>query len=445
LGGPPQSPLKREFGTLVNSELPSKRILGGFRDMPRNVWILSGISFGVAIGFGVVVPVLPLFAASFGVNAGAVAAVVSAFALMRFVFAPVVGRLTDRWGHRLVLLAGVGIVAVSSLAVGFAQSYAQMIVLRGLGGIGSAMFTVSSMTILLGSVGPERRGRASAFYQGAFLIGVTAGPGLGGLFGAISLRAPFFFYAATLGCAALVALGLQPIAGGGEVRQSGGEVGKEGSEVRDGGEVRQGGDRTASAKPSQPWPQVLRDRRYQAALVAHLVQGWNANGTRAVLIPLFAAAYLADEASGAALGTGIALSVGAAVQMAAVWPSGLVVDRFGRRLPMIAGALVSGLTLALLPLSRSFAALALVLAAYALGSALMGTAPTALVGDSAGPGGTRAIAVYSMAGDLGSVVGPLAAGYLAGWLSYGAAFAVGAVMWVASAVLSAAMKRADRT
>ncbi|MDR1799410.1 MAG: hypothetical protein LBR19_05960, partial [Bifidobacteriaceae bacterium] len=64
--------------------------------MPRNVWVLSGISLSVAIGFGVVAPVLPMFAASFGVNELAAGAVISAFALMRLVFAPAVGWLDDR-------------------------------------------------------------------------------------------------------------------------------------------------------------------------------------------------------------------------------------------------------------------------------------------------------------------------------------------------------------
>jgi MFS family permease len=489
--------------------------------MPRNVWILSGIALGVAIGFGVVNPVLPLFAASFGVNELAAAAVVSAFALMRLVFAPAVGWLTDRWGHRLVLVAGVLIVALSSLAVGFAGSYPELIVLRGLGGVGSAMFSVAAMTILLGSVDADHRGRASAIQQGSFLVGAVAGPALGGLFGAISLRAPFFFYSVTLTLAALVALGLEPIAGDrpgrligrqfdvqrhrrsgqaknpsqsdnpghaddsdeddypsqddrpgqaenpGRVENPGwddrcgqaenpgeddntgqanvtggaGVTGQGGARAGRGGQKGQAETGATASDTARPMREVLRDRRYQAALLAHLTQGWNTNGTRASLIPLFVAAYLAASPSQAALWAGIAMSVGAGVQVAAVWPSGVLVDRIGRRGPMVAGALIAALSLVALPFSRSLAVLAVVLGVYAIGAALIGTAPAAAVGDAAGPGGTRAIALYSMAGDAGSVAGPLVAGYLAAEFSYVTACAVGAALWIVSALLSATMRR----
>ena len=59
-----------------------------------------------------------------------------------------------------MLATGIFIVAVSSGLAGIAQTYAQLLVLRGVGGVGSAMFTVSAMTLLLGSVDPGRRGRA---------------------------------------------------------------------------------------------------------------------------------------------------------------------------------------------------------------------------------------------------------------------------------------------
>jgi MFS family permease len=110
---------------------------------------------------------------------------------------------------------------------------------------------------------------------------------------------------------------------------------------------------------------------------------------------------------------------------------------------MVGGALLAGLAMAVLPQSRSLAALTALLAVYALAAALIGTAPAAAVGDAAGPGATRAIAVYSMAGDTGAVLGPLAAGWLAAHASYPAAFAVGAGLWAVSALVSALM-RADR-
>ena len=124
------------------------------------MWVLVGVNFSVALGFGIVAPAIPLFAKEFGVGNLAAGAVISVFALMRFVSALGAGRLVDRIGERLVLGIGIGIVAVSSLLAGLAQSYGQLVVLRGAGGVGSAMFTVSSVALLLRVVAPEQRARA---------------------------------------------------------------------------------------------------------------------------------------------------------------------------------------------------------------------------------------------------------------------------------------------
>ena len=168
--------------------MPVNRLSGArtrFRaraSLPREVYVLGLIAFCVAVGFGVLVPVLPVFARSFGVGNLQVGAVISAFALMRLVSsARCAAKLIDLWGERIVMATGIFIVAISSGLAGISQSYVQLLVLRGVGGIGSAMFTVSAFTLLLTSVEAGLRGRAAGFFQGGFLIGGMAGPAVGGL------------------------------------------------------------------------------------------------------------------------------------------------------------------------------------------------------------------------------------------------------------------------
>jgi MFS family permease len=394
--------------------------VGGRLGVWRDVWILVGISFSVAIGFGVVSPVLPLFAVSFGANEAAAGAVISAFALMRLVFSPLVGRMDDRFGVRQVLIGGVLIVAASSALAAFSNSYAQLIVLRGVGGVGSAMFSVAGMTALLAAVGPQHRGRAAALYQGGFLLGAIAGPALGGMLARISIRAPFFFYAGTLLIAAAVALGLRRGTGSAP-KTKGGATGE-------------------SADP--PSLRVLfHDARFRAALLANLAQGWTSHGVRSALVPLFVGAYLAQDAAQAAGWTGIAMAVAAAVQAAAVVPAGVIVDRYGRRLPMIVGSLIAAAGIAAIGFSRGIVLLTVILCAYALGSALLGSAPAAVVGDVAGPGGDRAVAVFSMCGDAGAIIGPVVAGFMARHWGYEAAFGLGAIWWLIAAAASLRMPR----
>jgi MFS family permease len=171
---------------------------GLFKKLPREVAILSSVSFTVALGYGIVAPSIPAFARQFGVSTTAAASVISAFALMRIAGALPAGRLVDRFGERRTMAVGIIIVAVSSAVAGLSGSFAQLLVLRGAGGIGSAMFGVSAQTLLLRSVQADQRGRASGLYSGGFLLGSISGPAIGGLVAAWSLRAPFFIYGAML-------------------------------------------------------------------------------------------------------------------------------------------------------------------------------------------------------------------------------------------------------
>ncbi|HET9648476.1 MAG TPA: MFS transporter [Microlunatus sp.] len=384
----------------------------GFSRLPRDVVVLGLIAFCVAVGFGVLVPVLPVFARSFGVGNLAVGAVVSVFALMRLVSSPFCGRLINRFGERLVLSGGIYVVAVSSGLAGIAQSYPQLLVLRGVGGVGSAMFTVSAMTLLLHSVGPELRGRASGFFQGGFLIGGMTGPAVGGLLAAISLTAPFFFYAATLAVAGTVGVVL--------LRGRAGRT--EG--------------RTTKAV-ARPFRDVLRDARYQAACLTNFSQGWTSFGVRSALVPVLVVEVLHRPTSW----TGAAFAAAAVCQTVALGPAGRFVDTVGRRPAMITGGLLAGVSIATVPFAPNIGWLIVALSCYGVAAAFLGTAPAAAVGDAAGARGGTAVAVFSMCSDVGAILGPLVAGLLADRVSYGAAFGLGAGLSVAAALYAVRMPR----
>jgi DHA1 family multidrug resistance protein-like MFS transporter len=178
---------------------------GPFRDLPREVPILTAVSFTVALGFGIVAPAIPAFARQFGVSIAAAASVISVFAFMRVVGALPAGRLVDRFGEPGTMAAGIAVVAVSSVLAGFSRSFVQLLVLRSSGGVGSAMFSISAQALLLGSVPAAQRGRASGLFSGGFLLGGISGPAVGGLVAAWSLRAPFFIYGGLLVVPAIIA------------------------------------------------------------------------------------------------------------------------------------------------------------------------------------------------------------------------------------------------
>ena len=387
------------------------RVRGWVRDrstLPRDVFVLALIAFSVAVGFGVLVPVLPVFAKSFGIGNLEAGAVISAFALLRLLTSPLAARLLRRFSERAVLATGVFVVAASSAAAGLAQSYPQLLIMRGLGGIGSAMFTVSAMTLLLRSVPATMRGRAAGFFQSGFLLGGMAGPALGSLLATISLTAPFFFYAATLAVAGTVGLALlrPPVHAG-----------------------------ASTSRPGVPLRTVLGDARFQAACATNFAQGWNAFGVRSSLVPVLVVESLHRSPADA----GIAFAIAAVAQTLALGPAGRFVDTIGRRPAMIAGGLICGLSAAAIAFAPDLWVLTGVFVIFSLGAALLGTAPAAAVGDAAGPNSGQPVAVFSMCADIGAIIGPLVAGALADAVSMPAAFAVGAVLLIMSSALATRM------
>jgi MFS family permease len=391
-----------------------RRVLG---DLPLEVAVLTSIAFAVAIGFGIVAPVIPLYAREFGVGAALAGAVVSVFAAMRLVSALLGGRLVDRFDERSVLTVGLLIVAVSSLFAGAAQSYSQLLVMRGLGGVGSAMFTVSAFALMYRVVDPGLRGRAAGLIQGGFLLGGIAGPAFGGLLAEVSLRAPFFVYAGTLAVAAVISWWALRRAA--LVRVAGGVDGE---------------------APRTTLRTALHSRAYIAALVTQLGTGWALFGIRSSLIPLF----VADSLGLSARWVGIGFVVSAAVQGALLIPAGRFVDTVGRRPAMIGGGVVATVSIALLAVWPTQPAFLVSMALYGAGAALLGTAPAAVVGDVVGSRGGTVVAVSQMASDLGAIVGPLVAGLLVESGSYALAFGVTAGVVALGALVSTTMPETRR-
>ena len=386
-----------------------------FAGLPREAAILAAVSFTVALGYGIVAPVIPAFARQFGVSTAEAASVISAFALMRIAFALPAGRLMDRFGARPVMAIGIAVVAVSSILAGFSGSFAELLVLRGVGGLGSAMFSVSAQALLLASVPSSQRGRASGLYTGGFLLGGISGPALGGVIAAWSLRAPFFLYGGLLAVPVLVAaIALRPVAR--PVTERAAVTTRESLAVLIG---------------------ALRSRAYQTVSVVNFADNFTSIGIRGAIIPLF----VRDSLHRSATWTGIGFLVFAALNAAALMPAGRVADTLGRRPVMVAGCATSGagiLLLAILPGPWAYLG---ALAVAGAGSGLLDVAPSAMLGDllsaQARQGGIL-VAFFQMSGDAGTVLGPIAAGLLVDSVSYPAAFILAAALLAAAALIAAA-------
>jgi MFS family permease len=369
--------------------------------LPGEIWVLVVTAFLVAIGYGLVSPALPSFARTFGVGISAASAVVSAFAVFRLGFAPVSGRLVNAFGERRVFIVGLLVVAGSTGACALAHSYWQLLTFRAVGGIGSTMFTVSALSLLVKLSPPAQRGRASGLWGTGFLLGSITGPLFGGGLVAVSLRAPFVVYALVLVVTAVVGAlflrrsTLSPVL------------------VDDG-------------LPDLTLRAALRIRAYRAALVGNFSNGWLNYGVRVALVPLFVVEVLGQKPSWA----GIALTVFAAGNATTLLLSGRWADRRGRRPPILLGLLISALATGSLGWITSLPLFLAVSLLGGLGGGLVNPPLNAVVADVIGGRGRGGpvLAGFQMVADLGTIIGPVLAGLIAQGSSYGIAFGVSGVI-----------------
>ena len=383
------------------------------------MWALVAGGFAVALGYGVVAPAIPQFALEFGVSNFAASAIVSAFALMRLVSAPLAGWAVARMGERRTYTIGILIVAVSTGAAALAANYPQFVLLRGAGGIGSTLFTVAA-TALLAKVSPvESRGRVASLNAAGFLLGGLFGPVLGGVVAVFGLRAPFVFYFFTLlVAAAIVAIALR----GSQAAGAPGTPGAKGARGRP--------DISADADTDLSLKRAMLVPLFRTLLFSVFSFGWASYGVRVSLIPLLVAVTFGGDATMAAW----ILAAYAAGNAVFIFPAGRWTDTIGRKPMLVVGLSILAVAYAAMGVAPSLWVLGAIMLVAGAGSALANPGQQAVLADVlAKRRGGGPVAAYSMASDLGGVLGPALAGLVVDLAGFSWAFVLTAVLLAAAA------------
>ena len=372
-----------------------------------------GVSLLIMFGFGLIVPTLPLFAKRFGVGEAGVGLLLTVFAATRLAADFVAGNLIDRYGERAMTAAGAAIVGVSSILAGAAPNYPALVVLRGLGGVGSAFFLGALMAHLIGMVSAEERGRAMSVFQAVLGIGFLLGPVVGGVLAAATdLRTPLFVYGAIcLACAPLVLRVMTRVAVPADALAEAPAI-------------------EAVPGPALPaWTRLrplFSDSAYRAALIGSAA-GFYVTGGLQTLIPGFWVDVLARDDGG----VGLPFTVLSLASLVVLWHAGSVSDRLGRKVTMVPALAVTAVVCAVLGTIRSAGVLVLMMGLLGLANGYSRPGPTSFVGDVAPPDARGvAVAGYRTAGDVGALVGPIVVGVVAERLGYGPAFVAVAAMAV---------------
>lgn len=368
---------------------------------------LSAATFVTALGLGMLVPAFPLLTA--GQAPTALGFLVSCFGFARLLVSLPSGFAIDRIGQRPVALAGILVLLAGSLLGTLDLGFAGLAAAIGLQGAGSAIFATTAMTALALAAGPERRGAAMSWFQGALLISFAIGPVVGGfVVAAFGARSPFL--AQALLC--LPALALLPVfrAGAGGTSRPGAAPGG----VLSRGLV--GGSSLAFA-----------------GFFVRAVVSW-------VLAPALAITLLKLTPDRLGVIIGVATAVNLVVLPANNW----LMRKYG---PVVAlavamAAVISGLIVVPASLSEPALWIGAVLILSGTGALLPAASVLALEGVPPQRVG-QAMGTFRMLGDVGLAVGPVAVTSLASLID-GGHYETGFLVTLAAALICLALFTATR-
>jgi len=156
------------------------------------LFLIFGTIFLDLVGFGIVIPVLPLYAERFGASPLVIGLLLAIYSAMQCLFAPILGKLSDRVGRRPVLLLSVIGTSLGFLLMGLANSLWLLFVARVIDGVTGGNIS-TAQAYIADVTSPEERSRGMGLIGAAFGLGFIFGPAIGGLLSHFSLSAPFLF------------------------------------------------------------------------------------------------------------------------------------------------------------------------------------------------------------------------------------------------------------
>ena len=161
----------------------------------RKIAILFFTMIVVMMGFGLVIPIMPFYVESLGASGWGMGMLMAVFSVAQFLFAPIWGTLSDRYGRKSILIIGVFGNALSLLLMGLSTQLWMLIGSRALAGILSSATLPTAMAYVADSTSDEDRGGGMGVIGAAMGMGMVLGPGVGGWLATRSLSTPFYFAA----------------------------------------------------------------------------------------------------------------------------------------------------------------------------------------------------------------------------------------------------------
>ena len=357
-----------------------------------------------SVGTGAIQLARPLFAASFGVPVFLVSLITSSNSVARVVSAPITGWAMDRWGRRPVLIIGVVLRGVTAFWEFFTQSYVEFLILEFIGGIGVAIWATGA-NILIGDVSDkENRGMVMATRSFSIKLGTIGGPTIGALLAVMfGLRSIFIFNGITKIIMLVILLGMMR-------------------------ETRPEPKRQADGKPVPAgkldmglfWNKPFVTVAFVTIAISSIQQG-----VFQALFPVFSQDFVGLAAND----IGLMMTLGGITSLIISFPNGWLVDNYGRKVSIVPGLMILGLSCYFLGLASGYWGIMLMVIVYGIGEGMAASSSQTYVIDLAPDEGRGAfIGVWSLLQNAGSIIAPISIGVMADAVGFGPTFTTTAVL-----------------
>lgn len=355
------------------------------------------------LGFGIVVPVTPIYARSFGVTETAVGFVFAIYGLGRLLFNVPAGNAADRYGRRPTILVGTIVTSAGSLLCGLAEGFTQLLFFRLIGGIGAAIVITGVQTVVADIATRENRSRMMATYQAFFTFAVGVGPSVGGVVALwAGYRAPFFAFAGLALAAGVLAIAQLPESR--PVARASGPAGP--------------------LAPSGATRALLVNVGFLTLSAITFVQFFNRTGGIFAVVPLAGVERIGIDP----VTMGLALTAASVCNIAFVGVAGSLADRHGRKAAIVPGCVVGAASFWGFSFATDYPLFVLSAILWGLSGAFL-AASAAYTADLAPAGAVGlTMGVYRTLADLGYVIGHITLGYLAETM--GSAASLSSAAWL---------------
>jgi DHA1 family multidrug resistance protein-like MFS transporter len=373
-----------------------------FRQLAVNIsflltkkWLimLCMAGFIEAAGMGIISPIIPLYAQSFGLSTTLIGIFMSFFAVGRVLVNIPAGRIADRFGRRKLIVLGPFILSFAALCLATATNYTQLLLSRFLHGMGSALFLTGAFLVLADLSLPEDRGRVNSFFQASMILGLTISPFVGGVIATnMGFHAVFYFHSVIVFLIGIFIWWYFPESLGSHLSNP------------------SAAKNNATSRSESPVDDLLKTRSLLLVAAVGFIIFVSRSGSRDTLLPLLGAGVFGLDPTS----VGMIFTISAATNLLAIPIAGILSDSRGRKPVILLGLFLNGLGLLLAGWATNLIPFILGAVLMAFGKGFGETSTVVYIADMSNADRYgRSYGPFLSLRDLGLLIGPLTLGWLA--------------------------------